>query len=76
MLDFELEMGYFVSKKIPRGEIMRIGDAKEHIFGFVILNDWSARDLQLFEMKPLGPFHSKGKFHYRSCSGTLATTGL
>jgi fumarylacetoacetase len=59
-LDFELEMGYFVSKPVPFGEVMEISDAKEHIFGFVLLNDWSARDLQMFEMKPLGPFHSKG----------------
>jgi fumarylacetoacetase len=42
-LDFELEMGYFVSKPIPFGETMDIGQAKEHIFGFVMLNDWSAR---------------------------------
>ncbi|KAI7616410.1 hypothetical protein KC319_g19508, partial [Hortaea werneckii] len=54
------EMGYFVSKPVPFGEPMPIADAKEHIFGFVMLNDWSARDHQLFEMRPLGPFHSKG----------------
>ncbi|KAI7359395.1 hypothetical protein KC320_g446 [Hortaea werneckii] len=59
-MDFELEMGYFVSKPVPFGEPMPIADAKEHIFGFVMLNDWSARDHQLFEMRPLGPFHSKG----------------
>lgn len=59
-LDFELEMGYFVSKPVPFGETMDIAYAKEHIFGFVMLNDWSARDHQLFEMRPLGPFHSKG----------------
>jgi fumarylacetoacetase len=53
-------MGYFVSKPVPFGEVMDISDAKEHIFGFVLLNDWSARDLQMFEMKPLGPFHGKG----------------
>jgi hypothetical protein len=52
-LDFELEMGYFVSKPVPWGERMPIEDAKEHIFGFVLLNDWSARDHQLFEMRPL-----------------------
>lgn len=50
-LDFELEMGYFVSKPVPWGERMPIEDAKEHIFGFVLLNDWSARDHQLFEMR-------------------------
>jgi fumarylacetoacetase len=35
-------------------------EAKDYIFGIVILNDWSARDIQAFEMAPLGPFHSKG----------------
>ncbi|KAF2716445.1 fumarylacetoacetate hydrolase [Polychaeton citri CBS 116435] len=60
MMDFELEMGYFVSKPVPFGEAMPIAEAKAHIFGFVMLNDWSARDHQLFEMRPLGPFHSKG----------------
>ncbi|EME48928.1 hypothetical protein DOTSEDRAFT_19422 [Dothistroma septosporum NZE10] len=59
-MDFELEMGFFVSKPVPFGDDMPIGDAKNHIFGFVLLNDWSARDHQLFEMRPLGPFHSKG----------------
>ena len=59
-MDFELEMGFFVSNPVPYGETMSIGDAQEHIFGFVMLNDWSARDHQLFEMRPLGPFHSKG----------------
>ena len=52
-LDFELEMGYFLSKPVPWGERLEIQDAKEHIFGFVLLNDWSARDHQLFEMRPL-----------------------
>lgn len=59
-MDFELEMGYFVSKPIKFGETMAIEEAEEHIFGFVLLNDWSSRDLQLFEMTPLGPFHGKG----------------
>lgn len=59
-LDFELEMGVFVSKPLPSGEILDIRNAREHIFGFVVLNDWSARDIQGFEMAPLGPFHSKG----------------
>lgn len=60
MLDFELEMGFFVSQPVPFGDAMRIENAKDHIFGFVMLNDWSARDHQMFEMRPLGPFHSKG----------------
>lgn len=59
-MDFELEMGYFVSKHIDFGETMSIDEAREHIFGFVLLNDWSSRDIQAFEMPPLGPFHSKG----------------
>lgn len=59
-VDYELEMGFFVSKPIPFGAEMDIAEAKEHIFGFVLLNDWSSRDLQLFEMRPLGPFHGKG----------------
>ena len=46
-------MGYFLSKPIPWGERLEIQDAKQHIFGFVLLNDWSARDHQLFEMRPL-----------------------
>ena len=60
-MDYELEMGYFVSNPVPLGERMPIEDAKEHIFGFVMLNDFSARDHQQFEMRPLGPFHSKGE---------------
>ena len=60
-MDFELEMGIFVSKPVPIGERISIEDAASHIFGFVLLNDWSARDLQAFEMNPLGPFHSKGE---------------
>lgn len=59
-LDYELEMGYFVSKPVEFGSELDISVADEHIFGFVLLNDWSARDLQIFEMKPLGPFHAKG----------------
>ncbi|KAH7408961.1 putative fumarylacetoacetate hydrolase [Cadophora sp. MPI-SDFR-AT-0126] len=59
-LDYELEMGYFVSQPVAYGSELDIAMADEHIFGFVLLNDWSARDLQMFEMKPLGPFHGKG----------------
>ena len=50
-------MGYFLSKPVPWGERLEIGKAKEHIFGFVLLNDWSARDHQLFEMRPLVSCH-------------------
>jgi fumarylacetoacetase len=59
-LDFELEMGVFISKPLERGQRLDIADAKEHIFGLVLLNDWSSRDIQMFEMQPLGPFHGKG----------------
>lgn len=44
-------MGYFVSKPVEWGASMPIEEAKKHIFGFVLLNDWSARDHQLFEMR-------------------------
>ncbi|KAB8259489.1 hypothetical protein BDV32DRAFT_159253 [Aspergillus pseudonomiae] len=54
-LDFELEMGVFLSKPLRPGQILDIRNAKEHVFGFVILNDWSARDIQGFEMAPLVP---------------------
>ncbi|OJJ88955.1 uncharacterized protein ASPGLDRAFT_62570 [Aspergillus glaucus CBS 516.65] len=59
-LDFELEMGVFISKPLPASQILNIRNARDHIFGFVVLNDWSARDIQGFEMVPLGPFHGKG----------------
>lgn len=60
-MDYELEMGVFVSKPIKFGDELPIEDVEEHIFGLVLLNDWSSRDLQVFEMKPLGPFHGKGQ---------------
>ncbi|KAH8690795.1 putative 2-hydroxyhepta-2,4-diene-1,7-dioate isomerase [Talaromyces proteolyticus] len=60
-MDFELELGFFVSKPIPFGHRIKTADeAREHIFGFILLNDWSARDIQLAEMFPLGPFNGKG----------------
>lgn len=65
-LDYELEMGTFVSQHVDYGTELNISDTEDHIFGFVLLNDWSARDLQLFEMKPLGPFHGKGNVLIRS----------
>ncbi|GME34400.1 Fumarylacetoacetase [Neofusicoccum parvum] len=58
-VDYELEMGFIVSKPLPYGQSLDVDNAPEHIFGFVLLNDWSARDIQLFEMPPLGPFNSK-----------------
>ena len=61
-LDYELEMGFFVGKPVDHGVELRIENVEDHVFGVVLLNDWSARDLQLFEMKPLGPFHGKGGY--------------
>ncbi|BCS20853.1 uncharacterized protein APUU_21285S [Aspergillus puulaauensis] len=58
--DFELEIGLFLSRPLSPGSILDIADAPQYIFGMVILNDWSARDIQGFEMVPLGPFHGKG----------------
>ncbi|KAK6366037.1 hypothetical protein LTS17_011004 [Exophiala oligosperma] len=59
-MDYELEMGVWLSKPVPKGQRLKIGNARDHIFGLTLLNDWSARQIQGFEMPPLGPFHSKG----------------
>jgi len=58
-LDFELEMGFFVGTGNGLGEPIPIEQAHEHIFGMVLLNDWSARDIQAWEYQPLGPFLAK-----------------
>lgn len=58
-LDFELELGAFVCKGNKMGERISIDEAEEHIFGYVLMNDWSARDIQAWEYVPLGPFNSK-----------------
>jgi fumarylacetoacetase len=58
-LDFELEIGFFVGVGNPDGHRISVSTAKSHIFGLVLLNDWSARDVQSFEYQPLGPFLSK-----------------
>lgn len=58
-LDFELEMGFFVGTGNRLGEPISIENAHEHIFGMVLLNDWSARDIQAWEYQPLGPFLAK-----------------
>ncbi|SPA17836.1 Fumarylacetoacetase (Fumarylacetoacetate hydrolase) [Cupriavidus taiwanensis] len=59
-LDFELEMGFIVGKPSALGEPVSTADAPAHMFGMVLLNDWSARDIQQWEYVPLGPFNSKG----------------
>lgn len=58
-LDFELELGFFVGEGNPDGHPISVEEAKSQIFGLVLLNDWSARDIQAFEYQPLGPFLSK-----------------
>merc|ERR1719350_1728632 len=73
LLDFELEMSFFVGGQPPElGRPLTMAEAKEHIFGYVVMNDWSARDIQKWEYVPLGPFGSKNfgttisksNFHY------------
>ena len=58
-LDFELEMGVVVGQSSPIGEMLTEKQAEDMIFGFVILKDWSARDIQQWEYVPLGPFQAK-----------------
>uniref|UniRef100_A0A3Q4G0N6 Fumarylacetoacetase n=1 Tax=Neolamprologus brichardi TaxID=32507 RepID=A0A3Q4G0N6_NEOBR len=58
-LDIELEMAFFVGGGNPLGEPIPIQKAHEHIFGMVLMNDWSARDIQAWEYVPLGPFLGK-----------------
>uniref|UniRef100_A0A8C9WEV4 Fumarylacetoacetase n=1 Tax=Scleropages formosus TaxID=113540 RepID=A0A8C9WEV4_SCLFO len=58
-LDFELEMAFFVGPGNKLGEPIPIEKAHEHIFGMVLMNDWSARDIQAWEYVPLGPFLGK-----------------
>lgn len=59
MLDFELEMGALVGTGNNLGSPVKTADAMNHIFGMVIVNDWSARDIQKWEYVPLGPFLGK-----------------
>jgi fumarylacetoacetase len=58
-LDFELEMGVFVGPGNELGRPIPIAETPEHIFGMVLVNDWSARDIQAWEYVPLGPFLAK-----------------
>ncbi|UOY07887.1 fumarylacetoacetase [Muricauda sp. SCSIO 64092] len=58
-LDFELEMGFVVGKNTEMGNAVSTNDAEDHIFGLVLFNDWSARDIQKWEYVPLGPFLAK-----------------
>jgi len=58
-LDFELEAGLFVGAGNTLGSPLPVSYAGEHIFGFCLVNDWSARDVQAWEYQPLGPFLGK-----------------
>jgi fumarylacetoacetase len=58
-LDIELELGAFVCGSNPQGQPIPIDKAEENLFGVVLMNDWSARDIQAWEYVPLGPFNAK-----------------
>jgi fumarylacetoacetase len=59
MLDYESELGLFVGKGNDLGSSIAISDAEGHVFGYCLVNDWSARDIQTWEYQPLGPFLAK-----------------
>jgi fumarylacetoacetase len=58
-LDIEAEIGFVVGVPTSLGKPVSIGDFRRHVFGVVVVNDWSARDIQAFEYQPLGPFLGK-----------------
>ena len=58
-LDFEAEVGFVIGTPSTLGQSVRVSDFAEHVFGVVLVNDWSARDLQAWEYVPLGPFLGK-----------------
>src|SRR5690606_1780739 len=58
-LDFELEVAFITFDGKPLGQRIRTTEAADHIFGLVLFNDWSARDIQAWEYVPLGPFLAK-----------------
>ncbi|WBU52776.1 fumarylacetoacetase [Paracoccus sp. SCSIO 75233] len=58
-LDLELELGAIVGADTKLGERVSVAEAERMIFGYVLLNDWSARDIQAWEYQPLGPFQAK-----------------
>ena len=58
-LDYEAELGFVIGPGNALGKPIAVGDALDHVFGVVLLNDWSARDVQAWEYQPLGPFLAK-----------------
>lgn len=59
LLDIELETAFIIGKRTEMGDSVSTAEADDHIFGMVLFNDWSARDIQTWEYIPLGPFLSK-----------------
>jgi len=59
LLDYELEVGFFIGEGNAHGETIPLSEAENHIFGLCLVNDWSARDIQAWEYQPLGPFLAK-----------------
>ena len=59
LLDFELEMGFVIGQGNEMGVAISTAEAEQHIFGLMLFNDWSARDIQKWEYVPLGPFLGK-----------------
>ncbi|MFD3166053.1 fumarylacetoacetase [Herpetosiphon sp. NSE202] len=59
LLDYELELGFWVGQGNQLGQPIKIEQAEDHVFGVCLLNDWSARDIQAWEYQPLGPFLAK-----------------
>jgi fumarylacetoacetase len=59
LMDFELEMAFILGKSTQLGTSITVDNAEDHIFGMVLFNDWSARDIQKWEYVPLGPFLGK-----------------
>jgi fumarylacetoacetase len=59
MLDYELEVGFFIGEGNALGTTISLDQAENHIFGLCLVNDWSARDIQAWEYQPLGPFLGK-----------------
>lgn len=59
LLDYELEVGFFLGSGSELGTPVPIARALDHVFGLVLVNDWSARDVQKWEYQPLGPFNAK-----------------
>jgi fumarylacetoacetase len=58
-LDVEVELGFVVGTPVPYGTAVEAATAERHVFGVALINDWSARDIQAFEYRPLGPFLGK-----------------